>query len=390
MVFYGVRLLSMRALCHILLFIAGAANAQTALYNSGNLRIHEDGQLGFHTDLINNGPFDENAGLTGFYGTNLIRVSGALVPVLYDVEIVADNGVLLSTSLNALNNTSFVVGDFRTPRQTPGIYYAFGQDAFYSGDSNASKVEGYAVVTNQQNFAFPVGDAAALRPLILNSNGSNSLAKCAYFFEDPNSPSTFPGFNTAIKPRTIFGISSTEFWRLEGTVPSRITLSWNSRSNLSALTSDVNTITVMGWSKLADQWINIGRESIAGDLTQGIVNSAVFNPDDFEILTFGSAAEPEEFLTLDNYLISPNGDGINDFLEIPELEQSPNNTLEIYDRMGLKVFEFTNYRNEFTGISNVDSMVINREIGLPEGIYYYLISMADLGLNFQGFLFLDR
>ncbi len=380
----------MRALCYIILFLGCAANAQTALYNSGNLRIHEEGQLGFHTDLINNGPFDENVGLTGFYGPNVISVSGALAPVLYDVEIVADSGVLLNTSLNAVNNTSFVVGDFRTPRQTPSIYYAFGQEAFYSGDSNASKIEGYAVVTNQQNFAFPVGDTEALRPLILNSNGSNSLAKCAYFFEDPNSPSTYPGFNTAIKPRTIFGISTTEFWRLEGTVPSRITLSWNSRSNLSVLTSDVNTITIMGWSKLADQWINIGRESIAGDLTQGIVNSAVFNPDDFEILTFGSAAEPEEFLTLDNYLISPNGDGINDFLEIPELEQSPNNTLEIYDRMGLKVFEFTNYRNEFTGISNVDSMVINREIGLPEGFYYYLISMADLGLKFQGFLFLDR
>jgi gliding motility-associated-like protein len=264
------------------------------------------------------------------------------------------------------------------------------QDAFYSGDSDFSKIEGYASAINQQNFTFPVGDVAQLRPLVLNSNGTNILAKCAYFYEDPNSPSTFPGFNTSIKPRTILGISTSEFWRLEGSVPSRVTLNWNPRSNLAALTADVNTITIMGWSKTANQWVSLGRESFAGDLTQGIVSSAVFIPDEYEVLTFGSADEPEEFLTLDNYLISPNGDGINDVLIIPELDQSPNNTLEIYDRMGLKVFEMINYRDEFAGISNVDNFVLRREIGLPEGLYYYIISMDDLGLIFQGFLFLDR
>ena len=98
----------------------------------------------------------------------------------------------------------------------------------------------------------------------------------------------------------------------------------------------------------------------------------------------------EELLTLDNYYVSPNGDGINDFLEIPELELSPNNRLEIYDRRGLKVFQMDNYQNEFTGISNVDNLVLNRNIGLPEGLYFYIVSMDDLGLNFQGFLFLER
>jgi len=381
----------MRFFHYILLFLGFVGNAQTALYNQGNLRIHEEGQLGFHTNLINDGIFDENMGLAGFYGTTTpITISGALVPVLFDVEIVHDAGVQLNTSLSVANNTSFVVGDFRTPRPTPDIYYSFLQDAFYSGDSDFSKIEGYASAINQQNFTFPVGDVAQLRPLVLNSNGTNILAKCAYFYEDPNSPSTFPGFNTSIKPRTILGISTSEFWRLEGSVPSRVTLNWNPRSNLAALTADVNTITIMGWSKTANQWVSLGRESFAGDLTQGIVSSAVFIPDEYEVLTFGSADEPEEFLTLDNYLISPNGDGINDVLIIPELDQSPNNTLEIYDRMGLKVFEMINYRDEFTGISNVDNFVLRREIGLPEGLYYYIISMDDLGLIFQGFLFLDR
>jgi gliding motility-associated-like protein len=366
------------------------ANGQTALYNSGNLRIHAEGQLGFHTNLINDGPFDENLGLTGFYSNELITISGALAPILYDVELFNDSGVLLNTTMAVSNNTNFVVGNIITPRTNPSIHYSFLQDAIFSGENNISKVEGYAMVSGQQNFTFPVGDIAQHRPLVINSNAVNAVALCAYFFEDPNNPSTFPGFNTAIKPRSIFGISTSEFWRLQGSVLSRVTLSWNPRSNLAALTADVNSITVMGWSKSADQWVNLGRESFAGDLSQGIVSSAPFVPDDYEVLTFGSADEPEEFLTLDNFYLSPNADGINDFLEIPELEQSPNNSLEIYDRRGLKVFQITNYQNEFTGISNVDNMVINRGIGLPEGLYYYIIAMDDLGLNFQGFLFLER
>lgn len=380
----------MRNLSYILLLIGFLGHTQTALYNSGNLRIHNEGQIGFHTNLINDGIFDENAGLAGFYGPSNLTVSGALSPVLFDVEIVTNAGVLLNTSLSVANNTSFVTGDFITPRSVPAIYYSFLQDAFYTGDSNSSKIEGYAVGVNQQSFTFPVGDVAQLRPLLLNSNSTNIQVKCAYFFEDPNGPSTFPAFNTAIKPRTVNGISTSEFWRLEGSVPSRVTLSWNPRSNLAALTGDATTITVMGWSKTADQWLNIGRESVAGDLSQGIINSALFVPDDFEIITFGSAAIAEEFLTLPDFFLSPNGDGINDVLEIVELEQSPNNSVQIYNQMGLKVFDMINYRNEFAGVANVDNLVLNRDIGLPEGLYYYIISMDDLGLNFQGFLFLDR
>ncbi|MGB5376550.1 gliding motility-associated C-terminal domain-containing protein [Muriicola sp.] len=380
----------MKRFCYILLGTGLLANGQTALYNSGNLRIHEEGQIGFHTNLINDGPFDENLGLTGFYGTELITISGALSPILYDMELLNDRGVQLNTSLAVTNNTSFMVGDIITPRASPGINYNFLQNATHLGENNSSKVEGYAMISGKQDFSFPVGDVTQLRPLVINSNGSNAIALCAYFYEDPNNPSTFPGFNTAIKPRSIFGISTTEFWRLEGSVLSRVTLSWNPRSNISSLTGDVNSITIMGWSKSADQWVNLGRETLAGDLSQGIVSSAPFVPDDYEVLTFGSADEPEEFLTLDNFYLSPNGDGVNDFLEIPELEQSPNNSLEIYDRRGLKVFQMINYQDEFTGISNVDNMILNREIGLPEGLYFYIISMDDLGLEFQGFLFLER
>lgn len=373
-----------------ILLISLSASAQTALYNTGNLRIHDQGQLGFHTNLINNGSFDENLGLAGFYGTNPLQVSGAFMPVLYDVEIANSTGVNLSIPLSTINNTNFVTGDFISFKDQIDIFYNFIDDAFTVGESDQSKINGYAQIINKQSFAFPVGDEVHLRALILNSEGINNLARCAYFFEDPNNPSTFPPFDTRLKPRTIEAVGTTEFWRLEGTIPSTVSISWNPRSNMPGLVTEVDMVTLMGWNKTANRWLPLGTASVGGDLDNGFVNSNTFIPDDYEIITFGSLAEPADVITLDNYLLTPNGDGINDLLVIPELEESPNNSLRIYDRNGLLVFQMQNYRNEFGGFSNVNNLVINRDQGLPEGIYYYIVSMDDLDLNFQGFLYLER
>ena len=376
--------------CILLLLTAGWANAQTALYNSGNFRIHGEGQIGFHTNLINDGPFDENLGLAGFYGEAALSVSGAFPPALFDTEVANDAGVDLSTPLTTANNLNFISGDFRTPRATPAIAFNFGADAFYVGDGDGSKINGYATVAGQSEFIFPVGDAAQLRPLILRSEGINTVARCAYFRENPDNPSTFQPFNTAIKPRDIGSISTVEFWRLEGSVPATITLTWNGNSNLGAIATDVGQVTIMGWSKSAESWLELGNEPVAGDLAMGMVSSTVFTPDDYEIITFGSRAEATDILTLSNYLLTPNGDGFNDVLIIPELELSPSNSVRIFDRTGLKVFEMVNYTDEFGGISNVNNRVINREKGLPEGVYFYLVTLDDLGYEYQGFLYLDR
>ena len=382
----------MKKLIYILVFFLGLSiQAQTALYNSGNIRIHDQGQLGFHTNLINDAAFDENVGLVGFYGNTTLNVSGAFAPTFFDTEIANATGVYLETGINNGNNTNFIIGDFMTPRNQSSAYYNLLQNAFYVGDSDISKVDGYAAMTQQQNFTFPVGDDQQLRPLILNSQSENALAKCAYFFENPGTPSSLDtNFDTGLKARDLGFISTTEFWLLEGNVPSTISISWNERSDIAALTNDVSNLMVVGWSKAARQWIRLGSTVAVGDLSTGFVSSESFIPDDYDAITFGTMDVPAEFLSLDNYLVSANDDGINDTLVIPELEQSPNNHLMIYNRFGQMVFDQKNYTNEFQGFSNVDNFVIDREQGLPADVYFYIVSMEDLGLDFQGFLYLTR
>ena len=90
----------MKKVFYIVFLVGFCANAQTALYNSGNLQIHQDGQLGLHIDLINDGILDDNLGLAGFYGDLPLTVSGAFAPTFFDLEIANPDNVLLTTKRN--------------------------------------------------------------------------------------------------------------------------------------------------------------------------------------------------------------------------------------------------------------------------------------------------
>lgn len=394
MALYHLRFLIMKKTVYIICgFFVLIANAQTALYNAGNMQIHDQGQMGFHIDLINDGSFDENLGLGGFYGDLPLNVSGAFAATFFDLELANPDNVNLNTSLNVSNNTNFIMGNFNTQRAITDNYMNFLQNASYNGSGDLSKVDGYVAVSNQQNFTFPVGDEFRLRQLVMNSIAVNAFAKCAYFFENPNSPFNFSNsFDTNEKVAGLGSISNTEFWRLEGSVPSTIQLSWNDRSNIDALVNDVSQLGIAGWRKSTNQWVSITGGAAVGDLSDGFVSSASFIPDDYEIITFANnLGEASELISTDNYLVTPNGDGVNDALEIPEIALSPNNSIYIFDRYGLKVFEMQNYTNtEFTGFATTNNFVIAKDEGLPSGVYFYVISLDDLNLDFQGFLYLAR
>lgn len=380
----------------VLLFFVVSLNAQTALYNNGSLRIHEDGALGFHTNFINNAPMDTNLGLAGFYGPQALTVSGSITPQFHDLELALDDDLELAIGLDNSNNTNFILGNIRTPLGQTNIYYTFLDNSFYTGESDLSKIIGYAAIVNQQNFVFPNGDEEFIRPLIVESERNNLFAKCAYFFEDANTPNSIPGaYDTFELALDIDAVSDLEFWRLEGNVPSTVSLSWNFRSGMAGFTDDATKIIPVGWSKASQRWINLVGSTPIGSLSEGFVTSEIFIPDEYALITLGVSKIPyeplsREVLSLDNYFVSVNGDGVNDTFFIPELEQYPNNFVQIYDRYGLKVFEQENYTNEFTGFSNLGNIPFAQDKGLPVGVYFYTIAIPQENLNYQGFLYLAR
>jgi gliding motility-associated-like protein len=77
--------------------------------------------------------------------------------------------------------------------------------------------------------------------------------------------------------------------------------------------------------------------------------------------------------------LTPNGDGHNDVFFIDGINKFPDNTVEIYNRWGVLVFEVSGYNNEdkvFRGESN-GRVTVNREEQLPEGTYYYILRYTN-------------
>tara|TARA_B100001146_G_scaffold224018_1_gene240346 strand:+ start:66172 stop:67620 length:1449 start_codon:yes stop_codon:yes gene_type:complete len=91
------------------------------------------------------------------------------------------------------------------------------------------------------------------------------------------------------------------------------------------------------------------------------------------------------------YGISPDGDGINEFWRIEDLDQYPNNTVSVFNRWGDLVFETKDYDNSL----NVFRGEANQKTGmgagkLPEGTYFFRITSDNPELTepVKGFIVL--
>ena len=65
---------------------------------------------------------------------------------------------------------------------------------------------------------------------------------------------------------------------------------------------------------------------------------------------------------------TPNGDGLNDFWIIDNIEKFPNNKVYVFNRWGNKIFQTTEYNNT----NNVWDGKLNGQL-VPSGTYFYVI-----------------
>ena len=93
--------------------------------------------------------------------------------------------------------------------------------------------------------------------------------------------------------------------------------------------------------------------------------------------------------------VTPNNDGNNDYFYIRGLDCFTDNSVEIYNRWGVKVFETANYDNNsrvFKGYSE-GRVTISQPDALPNGTYYYILKYKDINgiiSSKTGFLYLTK
>ncbi|WP_397363389.1 gliding motility-associated C-terminal domain-containing protein [Olleya sp. R77988] len=108
------------------------------------------------------------------------------------------------------------------------------------------------------------------------------------------------------------------------------------------------------------------------------VNNATVSEDDLEIFN----------------AVTPNGDGDNDVFVIRNIERFPDNTVKIYNRWGVIVFETSGYgqnANYFTGESN-GRVNVQVDEQLPVGTYFYIVEYNKEGetKSRAGYLYIQR
>ena len=83
-------------------------------------------------------------------------------------------------------------------------------------------------------------------------------------------------------------------------------------------------------------------------------------------------------------LVTPDGDGKNDFWYIGGIESFPDNEVLIFNRWGTKVKEFSGYNNSnkrWNGTNYIEKL-------LPDGVYYYIIKVNALQETFTGWVYI--
>ncbi|MBQ4822268.1 gliding motility-associated C-terminal domain-containing protein [Aquimarina sp. MMG016] len=366
---------------------------QEAFHNFGNVQIHDQGQIGFHINLINDGTFDQNLGLAGFYNqNNNLTVSGTNRPIFNDLEIDVPDDLFLEIAMGVTNSQQFISGRVNTPRDNIDVSLDYINDAIYLNENDFSFVDGYSAITGLLDFTFPIGDDERLRPMSIDNEAAINTSKGAYFFEDPNFPgiSIFPsgGFDTTNFGNLLFGVSDIEFWDLDGDVETRVTLTWDDSSNIDELVSSLTDLRVAGWDRNLEQWVNLGNLGTTGDLINGEIISQPIIPNDYVVLTFGSS---NRILDGDFEIfnaVSPNGDGINDTFIIQGIAQFPNNELFIFNRWGVEVFSQKGYNNTWGGISEGRATIAKGK-ELPVGTYYYVLYINGQQ-DRAGYLYINR
>jgi len=83
---------------------------------------------------------------------------------------------------------------------------------------------------------------------------------------------------------------------------------------------------------------------------------------------------------------SPNGDGVNDLLVFPGLENYPKSQLYVYTRSGQLVYQSEDYLNDWNG-RTIRSTIANKE-ALPAGTYYYILKLGDTSRTIKGFVYI--
>jgi gliding motility-associated-like protein len=129
-------------------------------------------------------------------------------------------------------------------------------------------------------------------------------------------------------------------------------------------------------------WSNNSTDTIIQNITAGIYTVTIADFYDCIAELDVEVKNIYDICLVPANVLTPNGDGKNDYWRIEYIELYPNATVQVFDRTGRVVFESTGYDGQFDGTYNGNN--------LPVGSYMYIIDLKDGSDPMRGFVDIIR
>lgn len=409
----------------LILSVTGVLNAQTvnigdlyitpgtimstvgAMDNKSSGNLFNDGDFYLYSHYNNDGlvtfSTGSKTGITRMRGLSVFQnLSGSMPMQWYDGEF---NNNLVQPAFHLSNEVSISgTSDFQQgiiDDDNYGGLLVFENAANHINVSDASHVDGKVQKNGDVAFIFPIGDKQKYRFAgIAAPDEVLSSFTGKYFYNNSNAL-----YSHNNKAGVIDLINNQEYWILDKTAGKSdviLTLSWDEATTTPAniVVSPQSAIHIVRWDVTQSLWVDEG----------GIVDSAnktvttPINVSGYNVFTTARIDESQIVLPCNTLVVynalSPNGDDKNDFFKIDGLSEcSTDNTVEIYNRWGVKVFETNNYGssgNVFKGYSEGRTTISKGEL-LPEGTYFYVLnfkykssSSTNQTIKKSGYLYLNN
>lgn len=258
----------------------------------------------------------------------------------------------------------------------------FDQGAQAINPTDRSHAEGYVEKIGKEAFTFPIGDNGWYRYARISAPEHEKEAyKSKYVTRDALFFDTHSQRQEGIEV-----LNTTEYWKLDKVTANQgeimLTLSWDERTTKPEVLVNQQQLSIVRWDEQAKQWknqggiVNLEQKEVTTPIT---VEGAGY----FTLATVRDTPNEEGDELVIYNLVTPNGDGKNDYFYIKNIQTKPNNLVEIYNRWGVKVYETTQYDtvgNVFRGYSE-GRVTINKNELLPTGTYFYIVTYETKGNN---------
>lgn len=364
------------------------------LENTTSGEFYNDGEAFIYAGFNNEGVVDFylETGLTRFIGTQPQQISGSAESYFYNLyfeNTSAEAPFHLSGAISASGEVDFREGIVDNDNHSGS--FTFTSNAVHVNTSDFSHVDGPVVKTGDTRFVYPIGDGGYYRFAEMSPpESASAVFEGKYYFQNSNDR-----YSHTSRQDIIGHIDDAEYWTVEKTTESEdvfISLSWRDVTTPEMFidAAQNNLLHIVRWDEDNGQWIDEGGTTDLGDK---VVTSPVSG---YGVFTFGIIREeaPEEDGVVIYNGVSPNGDGMNDFFYIKGIEKYPDNTLEVYNRWGVKVFGTEGYGvngNWFRGYSE-GRATVNEGKRLPTGTYFYILKYINENGNREdrsGYLYIN-